>query len=277
MSGPGKRIRSPSYPYFDLETAVTRIRQLYDFAKRSEVLVSDMITEWGYKTPTSTNGMKAVAALKGYNLIDNFGKKDNRKIALTELAYRIIHTAQGTAVRNALIREAALSPPMYSYMWNKYGPLEDMPKDEAIKSHLIIDKKFNETAVAGFLNDYKSTVEYADLKPIDNDNAAEDFRDENEAIDESSSNSSGRTDAHAKASNAEVNIQPAEANARGSIAKELCSMLSFSTGLTYKVQISGDGADIGDKTIQELIDPLDIDDLVAQLNRMKASAERRNK
>ena len=33
------RIRSPSYPYFDLEIAVNRIEEMYKFAKRSEVLI----------------------------------------------------------------------------------------------------------------------------------------------------------------------------------------------------------------------------------------------
>ena len=162
------RIRSPSYPYFDLETAVNRIEERYKFAKRSEVLISVILPKWGYQSGVSANGMKAVAALKSYGLINDAGKKQNRKIILTEKGYRIIHGVKGSTEMVSAIKDAALSPPMYEYMWATYGDIEKMPHSDVIKSHLILDKRFNETAVNGFLNDYVATVRFANLGDSDN-------------------------------------------------------------------------------------------------------------
>lgn len=160
------RIRSPSYPSIDLKTAVDRTEELYQFAKRSPVLVSAVLPKWGYNSK-SANGMKTIAALKSYGLIEDSGKLAMRKIQLTDRAYRIIHGQKDSPDRIKAIQVAALNPEIYEYCWEEFGGPKHMPHDDALREHLILEKKFNETAVSGFLADYKETVTYAKLE--DND------------------------------------------------------------------------------------------------------------
>lgn len=155
-----QRVRSPSYPYINLETAVDKLQTMYDFTHKTPVMVATMLPHWGFETGKSANGMKLIAALKSFGLIDTSGKKDQRKIEITDTGFKIINLEMGSESRNQLIKECALKPEMYQYMWNYY---EELPHFEAIKSHLVVDKRFNGTAVKGFLNDYKRTIEYANL------------------------------------------------------------------------------------------------------------------
>jgi hypothetical protein len=160
------RIRSPSYPSIDLKAAVDRAEELYQFAKRSPVLVSAVLPKWGYNSK-SANGMKTVAALKSYGLIEDSGKLDMRKIQLTDRAYRIIHSQKDSPDRIKAIQAAARNPEIYKYCWEEFGGPKHMPHDDALREHLILEKKFNATAVSGFLADYKETVGYAKLEDID--------------------------------------------------------------------------------------------------------------
>jgi hypothetical protein len=164
------RIRSPSYPSIDLKTAVERAEELYNFGKRSPVLVSVILPKWGYNQK-SANGMKIVAALKSYGLIEDSGKLSLRKIQLTDSAYRIIHDHKGSPERLKAIQAAALKPEVYKYCWDEFRGPKDMPHDDAIRAHLILEKKFNKTAVSGFLTDYNDTLEYAKLEDVDTINA----------------------------------------------------------------------------------------------------------
>ncbi len=157
------RVRSPSYPYVDLETAIEKIKTMDNFTKRTPVLVKTMLPRWGFESGKSAHGMKLVAALKSYGLIGDSGKKENRKIQITDDAFRIINTLPNSDEHKRLIKECALKPEMYKYMWDNYGDEASMPHDDAIKSHLVIEKRFNSGAVKGFLDDYKQTIRYAGL------------------------------------------------------------------------------------------------------------------
>ena len=167
------RIRSPSYPCIDLESAIDKVGKLYNFGKLNPVLVSVILPQWGFNSK-STNGMKVVAALKSFGLIDDSGQKEQRKIKLTNRAYRILKDHSNSKEREQAIKDAALDPEIYSWCWNRYGELEEMPDDEAVRSELIFDKKFNESAVKGFLIDYKDSIKYSKLTKNDNLDVGED-------------------------------------------------------------------------------------------------------
>lgn len=169
MSAPHKpaRVRSPSYPSIDLESAIKRAQILEKFSKRTPVLISIMLPHWGFESGKSANGMKLVAALKSYGLIEDSGKKETRKIVITNAAFRIIHDQPESEDRKMLIKECALMPEMYRYMWDQFGEPTEMPQDGALKSHLVIEKRFNSAAIKGFLDDYRKTVEYAQLSKDD--------------------------------------------------------------------------------------------------------------
>lgn len=156
-----KRVRSPAYPSVDLETAIEKGRGLYDFAKRSSVPISSMLPRWGYESGASANGMKLVAALKSYGLVSDSGQKAQRQIAITDRMFTIIHALKDSVDYVDAIQSAALSPPIYQYLYDKYGHVEKMPHEEAVQSHLILEKKFNEAAVKGILADYKATLVFS--------------------------------------------------------------------------------------------------------------------
>ncbi len=178
------RVRSPAYPTIDLQTALEKIRTMHDFTHRTPVLVSTMLPHWGYESGKSANGMKVVAALKSYGLISDSGKKDTRKIQLTDNAYRIVHLPESNPERQELTKKFALSPEIYRYMWQTYGPLDAMPQDEAIKSDLVLEKKFNESAVTGFLNDYKDTIRFAKIGAADTVDPTDTCSDGNSGVDD---------------------------------------------------------------------------------------------
>lgn len=154
-----QRHRSPAYPAIDLEQAINRTYQLYNYAKQGAVTVSNVLLDWGFKADSS-NGMKVVAALGYFGLIDDTGTGERRKIQLTERARRIVLDREDSSERVLAIKEAALAPTIYSDLWGNYG--HDAP-DAEIRTYLIFDKKFNPSAADGIVKDYKASVAYAGI------------------------------------------------------------------------------------------------------------------
>lgn len=165
-----KRVRSPSYPSIDLESAVEKLKVMYRFTHKTPVLISVMLPHWDFESGKSANGMKVVAAMKSYGIIDDTGQKKDRKIHITDSGFRILNLVEDSPERKKLIQDAALSPDIYQYLWNTF---EVLPQFDSIKSHLVVEKKFNEGAVKGFLDDYLSTIEYAKLSKNDKLNGDE--------------------------------------------------------------------------------------------------------
>jgi hypothetical protein len=156
-----QRIRSPSYPGIDLQEAIQLADRFKSFGGRHLVTVKFVLDHWGYKS-TSSNGMKAIAALSSFGLIESIGSGDDRKVKLSERALRILVDHDGSPERKKAIEDAALSPKIYSELWGKWGG--DLPPEPEIRSYLILDRNFNETAVGGFLKDYRKTITFAELE-----------------------------------------------------------------------------------------------------------------
>src|ERR1700733_4242727 len=100
--------RSPLYPSINLETAIQRVRQLYEKERQHPTAVGTIVAHWRYK---SLNGPAAqtLAALKKYGLLEDEGSGENRKARISALADVIVaHPDEG--MRMAAIREAALKP-----------------------------------------------------------------------------------------------------------------------------------------------------------------------
>ena len=158
------RLRSPAYPAIDLPTAIRRTEQFKEYAHKSAVTVSHVLEHWGYKG-RSGNGMKIVAALGYYGLVDDTGAGAKRKIQLTDRAWRIIVDHEESDERAQAIINAAFSPKIYKEMWDEWG--SNLPPDAEIRSYLIFDQKFNERAVNDLIADYKSTIEFAAMDDSD--------------------------------------------------------------------------------------------------------------
>jgi hypothetical protein len=152
--------RGPSYPYVDLEEAIALAQKMYDYTKRAAAPVDSIITDaWKY-TATSSSGIKVLAALKAFGLVeDGAAASGKASLKLTPRSIRILLDDQDSAERREEIRKAALSPKWYEYCWKTWG--KEMPP--SMKSNLLIEHGFVDSTVEGFLKDYRKTMAFAGL------------------------------------------------------------------------------------------------------------------
>ncbi len=163
-----KRVRSPAYPALNLEAAIEKAYDLYRAEGRNATALAVALQHWGY-SQKSGNGMKALAALKSFGLVEVTGSGESQRIKLSELALRIIlDDRENSTERAKAVATAALRPKIHKKLWTLWGA--EMPSHSNIRHHLIFDEKFNENFVDEFIREYKSTIDYA---KVDNLNAFE--------------------------------------------------------------------------------------------------------
>lgn len=151
-----KRERSPSFPFIGLSKAVERTRQLYEKAKRFEVLLSDAAQAWGLQ-PKSSSTLQTAAALIAYGLIEDSGSGVSRKVKVSDSGARIIGDTR-PGVQEQLLAEAALKPKLiaeYAQKWAK-----GRPDDHFCVSELKFEKGFNEDAASRFLRVFDETIKF---------------------------------------------------------------------------------------------------------------------
>lgn len=151
-----KKVRSPSFPFIGLREAVERARRLYEAERRNAARPEVAVTHWGY-SPKSSGGKQTIAALRAFGLLEGDGS-----VRLTELAVRILLEDAGSEGWRELVRQAALSPPVYATLWERYGA--DLPSDRNLRAWLVLELGFNENAVGDLLRGYKETLAWAGLR-----------------------------------------------------------------------------------------------------------------
>lgn len=151
-------IRSPSFPFISLAEAVERARALYAAERRQPVSADAVVQHWGY-SPKSSGGKQTIGALRAFGLLEGEGR-----VRITDRAVHIILEAgeERSAERGQLLRQAALSPPVYHRLWERYGP--DLPSDQGLRTHLIVEMGFNENAVDEVIRGYKETLDFSHLR-----------------------------------------------------------------------------------------------------------------
>lgn len=152
--------RSPAYPSFGLRTAVAKARSFHGAQKRNSVHVDIATETLGYKIK-SGSGLRAIAALISFGLIEETGSGENRKVKLTPLAIKILLMPEDDDDRAEAISEAARKPKIYEEML-KLWP-DGLPSDTAINKHLTFEKNFNPEIVHLLIRDFKDTYTYANL------------------------------------------------------------------------------------------------------------------
>jgi hypothetical protein len=148
-------IRSPSYPFIGLSEAVERARTLYAAGRRSTVSANAAAEAWGYSAKSS-GGKQTIAALRAFGMLEGEGT-----VRLTDRAVHIL-LDEGSDERDRLLRQAALTPPVYMRLWERYGP--DLPSDKGLQTHLVLEMGFNENAVVDVIRGYKATLDFAKLR-----------------------------------------------------------------------------------------------------------------
>lgn len=169
-----KRVRSPNYPYLDVQDAIERLRNIYEKDKRASTTASAILEHMGYKTSgaegKSGSGGRAISALRQYGLLD----ENNGNYNVSELGFRILHLPDDSSEKQDLIKQSAVTPIIFKKMLEKYS--FDVPSDTTLRSHLILNEGFNPDTVKHFIRVFRHTIEFANLTSADYNS----FADEND-------------------------------------------------------------------------------------------------
>ena len=158
----GRGLRSPGYPAVTLEKALERARLLKDYSPgRKAIPVDTALAQWKY-SPGSGAGLQLLASLKKLGLLTDSGKKDQRVVQLTNLAWKVLTDPRpDSKERRAAIKKAATEPTIHREILDRWP--HGLPDDTTMHVWLVQEKAFNEKAVKGFLSKLRATFEYAKL------------------------------------------------------------------------------------------------------------------
>ena len=149
------RHRSRAYPVIDLAAAMERAQALHGQERFQSIPVEIVLKHWNYEK-SSSKGMRVLAALIQYGLLDVEGTGSTRKVRLSELA-RVAMNHPEPAQRKAALREAALKPTLYEAVHEKHSG----KSDAAIRWELTASGALNETAVDAFISNFRSTMAFS--------------------------------------------------------------------------------------------------------------------
>lgn len=165
MSESKQKFRSPPYPSLSLEKALERAAQLKEVSKSYAVPLTAAAKAWGFSEKSSATTTVA-AALNQYGLINDDGAREHRRIAVSELAEKILMDPRpDSAEKLGAMREAALSPSIFREIWDKYQATD-------IDTHTLIyeltlgrkqaaQAPFSELAATEIARLYREAMSYA--------------------------------------------------------------------------------------------------------------------
>jgi hypothetical protein len=163
------RTRSPAYPAIGLEEAITLAEKLYVAEDRRFASLEAVAEHWE-TAQKSSQFLVTIAALKQFGLLQEEGKKEGRKVRLTELALDIV--IPGSPKRDEALKLAALNPKIHRELWDKYDG--KFPPDVSLRIYLIREREneaggvvFNKNYVDGFISQFRSTIAFAKLADHD--------------------------------------------------------------------------------------------------------------
>jgi hypothetical protein len=165
-----KRGRSPGYPAIDLGAAIERARQVFRAEGRNSAPVNAALADWGY-SPGSGAGNVTLAALKKFGLLQEEGSGTQRRVRLTDEAFRIVTDEREVSPeRDDLVRLAALKPKIYGELFSLYNGR--LPSDATMRTDLR-QRGFTERALDEFIPEFKRTLAFAGLTEYDSQDANE--------------------------------------------------------------------------------------------------------
>jgi hypothetical protein len=160
--------RSPRYPIIGLREALDRARQVYDADHRNRIPKELVAQHIGY---TTLNGksLGVVSAIGKYGLLE--GKAD--QMWISERAIVIFEHPPGDPQRVAALKAAASEPELFNELSEAFP---GKVSDQALRSHLIIKRKFLPEAADRAIRSYRETRELVESESqgyIDSDDAPE--------------------------------------------------------------------------------------------------------
>lgn len=157
-----RRVRSPGYPSISLKEAVERAKTLYAHAHTYDASLNDVLQHWDYSA-SSGLGRTTLAALKHFGLlVETGGRGEDRQVRLSKRALQIVQDeVEGSPERLRAIQEAALDPEIYKELRDKWN--DRLPSAQIVRTFLVREKHFNPASVGGLLEDYRTTISFANL------------------------------------------------------------------------------------------------------------------
>jgi hypothetical protein len=153
-----KKERSPSFPYIGLSRALERAKAVYASARRHEARVADLAAAWGWGAKSSGT-LQTIAALLAYGLLEDQGSGENRKLKITDLAFKALEDER-PGEREGALYEAALKPKLIAEYAEKWR--EGRPADGICISELRIDRGFTDDGARQFLKVFDDTVRFTE-------------------------------------------------------------------------------------------------------------------
>jgi hypothetical protein len=161
----GNRMRSPSYPCIGLPEAVSLTRRIYEKTQMHPSVQDDLSILLGYEGGSGWLAQR-MSALSKFGLLEIIPASPTRGKAcvLTALGEVLALWQTTSDEYKTALRQAALRPPIYDDLWNRFGP--DLPPNSEMAAYLVDERKFNRNAVSSLLADFRATMDLADLKAI---------------------------------------------------------------------------------------------------------------
>lgn len=157
-----KRKRSPSYPYINLQQAVDLMRRFYEVEGSRFTPVSVALEHMDYRA-TSGSGVRVLATLMQFGLLEAEGTRENKRVRVSELGLTILE-APDEDTRLSAIQEAALTPDIHDQLWHRWDLADNpLPSDSTMRFVLLKEYGFQKNAVDSFIDEFKDTYAFAQL------------------------------------------------------------------------------------------------------------------
>jgi hypothetical protein len=165
--------RSPAFPYIAVDLAIERVRRIHgevrDHAQPREVLAK----AYG-KPATSSATIQTFATLLQYGLLENVAGPTGRRMRVSPLAQTILNPYVPDAKIKEAIQKAALNPPIFRELWNKFGDAAGL-NDNVVLYYLTTERGhdhdgavFTDKAASDVLRVYRNTLSFAGISGSDN-------------------------------------------------------------------------------------------------------------
>jgi hypothetical protein len=159
----GQRDRSPAYPSIPLGAAIERLISFEAYFKRHPAPLDKMGLAWNVAAKGSQADQIA-SALKQFGFIESEGVKGARQAVLSDDGRTYLRANQD-AIKQEILRRAALRPKSIATMWNLWGA--DRPPDPVALDTLTMKHDFSDRGAPLFLKVYDATIDYAGLSGSD--------------------------------------------------------------------------------------------------------------
>ena len=158
------RTKGINYPFISLKKAIERLEHIYESEHRNPVNVTVAVKHWGYGEKSS-RGVRTIAALLSFGLINVKGEKDTRTIQISELGLNIIVHGDDTTSHDKSIKIAALKPKIFKGMWEKYDGA--LPSDQNMIYFLEREKGVNKTTASAIVKNFRETISISKITKSD--------------------------------------------------------------------------------------------------------------